>query len=99
MTVPEIKNIKIKVEDIFAYVTNMSQYDPIEKCIDTEIYEVFDEFIYNRYTRETLVQDEDFINFSKQVSLLRSKASKMSNKETSLVCGELQEIAPTYVKL
>jgi len=99
MTVPEIKNIKIKKEDILDYVTNISQYDPIEKCIDAEIYEVFDEFIYNRYTRETLVQDQDFINFSKQVSILRSKASKMSNKETSLICEELEEIAPTYVKL
>lgn len=99
MIIPEIKNIKVSRDDIFNYVVGNSSYDPIEKCIDSKYYEVFDEFIYNNKTKETIEQDEDFIIFSKQVSLLRSKSAKMKGGEILRVCEELEEIAPKYIKL
>lgn len=99
MTIPEIKNIQVSRNDIFNYIVGNSSYDPIERCIDCKSYEVFDEFIYNNQTKETIEQEEDFIIFSKQVSLLRSKASKMKGEEIIKICEELEEIAPKYVKL
>lgn len=95
----EIKNIKVNKDDIFNYVVGNSNYDPIERCIDCKSYEVFDEFIYNNQTKETIEQDEDFNVFSKQVSMLRSKSSNMSGGEIIRICEELEEIAPKYVKL
>jgi len=95
----EIYNVKIKSDDIFRYVVRLCFYDPIEKCIDSDIYEVFDEFIYNNKTKETIKQGEDFISFSKQVSLLRSKAKVMKYDEIIRLCEELEEIAPKYIQL
>ncbi|NVM38431.1 MAG: hypothetical protein HWN81_22760 [Candidatus Lokiarchaeota archaeon] len=76
-----------------------SNYDPIEKCIDSTIYEVFDDFIYNKETKQTIEQDEYYTVFSKQVSLLRSKSKKMKSDEILRICEELEEIAPKYIKL
>jgi len=95
----EIHNIKVTSDDIFRYVVRLSFYDPIEKCIDSDIYEVFDEFIYNNNTKETIKQDEDFVNFSKQVSLLKVNAAVMKYDEIIRLCEELEEIAPKYIKL
>jgi hypothetical protein len=95
----EIKNININRDDIFDYVVGNSNYDPIERCIDCKSYEVFDEFIYNNETKETIEQDKDFNIFSKQVSLLRSRSSKMNMDEILRICEELEEIAPKYIKL
>lgn len=99
MTTPEIKNISVNRNDIFNYVVGNSSYDPIEKCIDCKSYEVFDEFIYNNKTKETIEQDEDFVIFSRQVSLLRSKSNNMNGAEILRVCEELEEIAPKTIKL
>lgn len=99
MTTPEIKNIKVKKEDIFDYVVGNSSYDPIERCIDCKSYEVFDEFIYNNQNKETIEQDEEFNIFSKQVSMLRSKSKDMSGDEILRICEELEEIAPKTIKL
>ena len=99
MTAPEIKNIKVSTEDIFDYVVGISNYDPIEICIDCKSYEVFDEFIYNNKTKETIEQEDNFLIFSKQVSLLRSKSKDMSGSEILRICEELEEISPKYVKL
>lgn len=99
MTTPEIKNISVNKDDIFNYVVGNSSYDPIEKCIDCKSYEVFDEFIYNNVTKETIEQDEDFVVFSRQVSLLRVKAQNMSGDEIARICEELEEIAPKTIKL
>lgn len=99
MTTPEIKNIKVNRNDIFNYVVGNSCYDPIEKCIDCKSYEVFDEFIYNNETKETIEQDEEFNIFSKQVSMLRSKSKDMSGDEILRICEELEEIAPKTIKL
>ena len=99
MTSPEIKNIKVSTEDIFDYVVGIAKHDPIERCIDCKSYEVFDEFIYNNKTKETIEQEQDFLIFSKQVSLLRSKSKDMGGPEILRICKELEEIAPKYVKL
>lgn len=99
MTAPEIKNIKVSLDDIFEYVVGNSNYDPIEKCIDCSFYEVFDEFIYNNHSKQIIDQDIDFVIFSKHVSRLRSKAKNMSKDEIERICEELEEIAPKYVKL
>ena len=99
MIVPEIKNIQVNRNDIFDYVAGHSNYDPIEKCIDCNIYEVFDDFIYNNQTKEAIDQEEDFVLFCRQVSLLRSKAPKMKPDEIFRICEELEEISPKYIKL
>jgi len=99
MTTPEIHNIKVNCYDIFHYVIGNSNYDPIEKCIDSKVYEVFDQFIYNNETKETIEQEKDFVSFSEQVSFLRSNAKNMRGDEILRICEELEEIAPKYIKL
>ena len=95
----EIKNISVNSNDIFHYVVGTSFYDPIEKCIDSTFYEVFDEFVYNNQTKEIIQQEEDYKSFCKQVSLLKSKAKEMKYEEITRLCEELEEIAPKIIKL
>jgi len=97
--VVEIKNISVDRNDIFHYVVGTSFYDPIEKCIDSTFYEVFDEFVYNNQTKEVIQQEEDYKNFCKQVSLLKTKAKEMKYEEIIRLCEELEEIAPKIIKL
>ena len=99
MTAPEINHIQVNQNDIFNYVIGKDGYDPIEKCIDCSVYEVFDEFIYNNETKETIVQEEDYGVFCKQVSNLKSKTKNMQYEEILRICEELEEIAPKYIKL
>tara|TARA_R110000772_G_scaffold66420_3_gene148018 strand:- start:111 stop:410 length:300 start_codon:yes stop_codon:yes gene_type:complete len=99
MTVPEINHIEVNQNDIFNFVIGKDRYDPIEKCIDCSIYEVFDEFIYNNDTKETINQEEDYTIFCKQVSNLKCKAKNMQYDEIIRICEELEEIAPKYIKL
>jgi len=99
MTAPEINHIEVNQSDIFNFVIGKDGYDPIEKCIDCSIYEVFDEFIYNNKTKETINQEEDYTTFCKQVSNLKSNAKKMQYEEILRICEELEEIAPKYIKL
>lgn len=99
MTVPEINHIQVNQNDIFNFVIGKDGYDPIEKCIDCSVYEVFDEFIYNNKTKETIDQEEDYTMFSKQVSNLKSKAKNMQYEEILRICEELEEIAPKYIIL
>jgi hypothetical protein len=95
----DIININVDVDDIFEYVIGNSCYCPIEKKIDSEKYETYDEFIYDCESKEIIDQDSDYINFSKQVSLLRSNAPKMSGDEIYRICIELEEISPKTIKL
>jgi hypothetical protein len=99
MTAPEINHIQVNQLDIFNFVVGKDGYDPIEKCIDSSVYEVFDEFIYNNKTKESLTQEEDYVNFCKQVSILKYKSKNMQYEEILRICEELEEIAPKYVKL
>ena len=50
-------------------------------------------------TKETIQQGEDFVSFSKQVSLLKSKAKEMKYDEIIRLCEELEEISPKYIQL
>jgi len=99
MTVPEIKNINVKQIDILNYILGVSNFDPIEVCIDSGIYEVFDDFIYNNKTKESLAQDEDYLVFCKYVSSLKSRSKEMQYEEILRMCEELEEISPKYIKL
>lgn len=99
MKAHEIKHIKVNRDDIFNFVVKNSNYDPIERCIDCKSYEVFDEFIYNNKTKETIEQGQDFVAFSTQVSRLRFNSKKMNIDEILRICEELEEIAPKYIKL
>lgn len=99
MTTPEINHIKVNQNDIFNFVIGRDGYDPIEKCIDCRVYEVFDEFIYNNKTKETIDQEDDYISFCRQVSALKSKAKNMQYEEVLRICEELEEISPKYIKL
>jgi hypothetical protein len=92
-------NIKVNRNDIFDYVVGNSNYAPIERCIDPTLYEVFDEFIYDIRNKKTHLQEEDYVVFSKQVSLLRTKAMQMNSNEIIRLCEELEEISPKSVTL
>jgi hypothetical protein len=96
-----ITNMKIKIDqnDIFDYVVGNSNYDPIEKCIDPNLFEVFDVSIYDRKRKEFLGQSEEYRNFCSQVSKLRRNASSMQRSEIIRICVELEEIAPSEVNL
>lgn len=99
MKAHEINHIKVNQNDIFNFVIGKDGYDPIEKCIDCSIYEVFDQFIYNNQTKETIDQEEDYGVFCEQVSNLKSKTKNMQYEEILRICEELEEIAPKYIKL
>jgi len=99
MKAHEINHIKVNQNDIFNFVIGKDGYDPIEKCIDCSIYEVFDQFIYNNQTKETIDQEEDYGIFCEQVSKLKSKTKNMQYEEILRICEELEEIAPKYIKL
>lgn len=93
--------IKIKKEDIFDYVVGNSSYDAIEKQIDPTRYEVFDCGIYDNNTKTIVDQDEVYVQYCKHVSNLRAnaRADKMSYQEIERICQEIEEIAPTEIKL
>jgi len=91
--------IKIDQNDIFDYVVGNSNYDPIEKCIDPLLFEVFDTSIYDRKRKEFLIQNEEYKSFCSQVSNLRRNASTMNRSEVIKICAELAEIAPSQVNL
>jgi hypothetical protein len=55
--------IKVKKEDIFLYVVGNSLFDPIERCIGSDRYEVFDTFIYDNETGRKYNQDEIYGKF------------------------------------
>ena len=99
MKAHEINHIKVNQNDIFNFVIGKDGYDPIEKCIDCSIYEVFNQFIYNNQTKETIDQEEDYGVFCEQVSNLKSKTKNMQYEEILRICEELEEIAPKYIKL
>ena len=91
--------IKINRNDIFNFVVRNTNYDPIEKIIDPVRYEVLDTHIYDHAKKISLNQSEEYVNFSKQVSLLRSNTPQMDRLEIERICDELAEIAPTGLYL
>jgi len=90
---------QIRREDIFRYVVGNTNYCPIEQQIDPMIYEVFEESIYDNKTKKFIMQDQEFVYFQKQLSLLRSNAKDMNSSEIFSICEELEEISPKTIKL
>lgn len=95
----EIKNIKVDRDDIFKWVVSQSCFDPVEKCIDTTVYETFGDHIRNVRTNEYIDQKSDYIKFYREMFKLKRLAPNMSGLEIKKLCEELEEIAPTIVYL
>ena len=91
--------IKVKKEDIFLFVVGNSMFDPMEKCIDSTRYEVFDTFIYDNKDKKNIEQGDKFCKFEWEVTKLRNNARHMMPDEIDRLCEELEEIAPTDLKL
>jgi len=93
--------VKIKVDPnyIFTYVVGNSMFEPIEKCIDSTRYEVYDSFIYDLKTKDYLNQGEQYQKFYIEVAKLKKMAKEMSRKEIESLCKEIAEIAPEYVEI
>ena len=96
-----MQKVKIRVNryDIFDYVVGNSIFDPIEKCIDPTIYEVFDTFIYDIKGKQNLSQGVKYRRFEKEVQRLKNNARSMQPDEIDRLCEELEEIAPESVDL
>ena len=94
-------DVKIKVDPnyMFTYVVGNSMYEPIEKCIDSTRYEVYDSFIYDLKTKDYLNQGEQYQKFYIEVAKLKKMAKEMSRKEIESLCREIAEIAPEYVEI
>ncbi len=94
-------DVKIKVDPnyIFTYVVGNSMFEPIEKCIDSTRYEVYDSFIYDLKTKDYLNQGEQYQKFYIEVAKLKKMAKEMSRKEIESLCREIAEIAPEYVEI
>ena len=80
--------VKIKVDPnyIFTYVVGNSMFEPIEKCIDSTRYEVYDSFIYDLKTKDYLNQGEQYQKFYIEVAKLKKMAKEMSQKEIESLC-------------
>lgn len=96
---PEIVSIRVNRNDIFDYVVGNCNYDPIERCIDPTLFEIFDEVIYDFRNKKSIPQNEEYVSFCKQVSSLRKNAKNMDPKEILRICEELEDIAPRTVTL
>jgi hypothetical protein len=96
-----MSKVKIKVDPnyIFTYVVGNSLFEPIEKCIDSTRYEVYDSFIYDLKTKDYLNQGEQYQKFYIEVAKLKKMAKEMSRKEIESLCREIAEIAPEYVEI
>ena len=95
---PKVK-IKVDPNYIFTYVVGNSLFEPIEKCIDSTRYEVYDVFIYDLKTKDYLNQGERYQKFYIEVAKLKKMAKEMSRKEIESLCKEIAEIAPEYVEI
>ncbi len=92
-------NIKVNSNDIFNFVVGNSVFDPIERCIDPTRYEVFDGFVYDNKTKESITQSHEYQKFCWEVMKLKQLSRKMERREIESVCQEISDIAPTYVLL
>ena len=95
----EIKNINVNRHDIFKWVVSQSCFDPVEKCIDTTVYETFGDHIRNSKTNEYIEQQEDYTNFYREMFKLKRLVPEMGGPEIKRICEELEEIAPKFVYL
>tara|TARA_R100000664_G_C2711827_1_gene108343 strand:+ start:113 stop:409 length:297 start_codon:yes stop_codon:yes gene_type:complete len=91
--------IKIEQADIFNYVVGNTNYDPIERQIDPEKYEVYDHAIYDHETKVSIPQSETYHNYMEHLRNLKDRVKDMSNHEISKLCVEIQEISPKYINI
>lgn len=92
-------NIEVDPNYIFSYVVGNSLFEPIEKCIDSTRYEVYDAFIYDLKTQNYLDQSDEYQKFYWEVIKLKRLAREMSFREINSLCEEIAEIAPKYVEI
>ncbi len=92
-------NIEVDPNYIFSYVVGNSLFEPIEKCIDSTRYEVYDAFIYDLKTQNYLDQNEEYQKFYWEVVKLKRLAREMSFREINSLCEEIAEIAPKYLEI
>ena len=92
-------DIKIRYEDIFDYVVGNTTYDPIERQVDPERYEVYDHAIYDHYLKESVPQSEAYYNYTYHLRKLKEKVGNMSSSEVQRICKEIQEIAPKQLSI
>ena len=95
----EIVHVKIDSGDIFDYVVINCDYDPIERCIDTTIYETYPSYIFNIRDQENVEQGEDYKWFYKELVKLKVKSIDMHTSEILRLCEEIAEISPKTIKL
>lgn len=97
--VRDIIHINIDIDSIFKYVTKASQTCPIEKHLDVDRYDVYDEFIYDKLDGDYIFQDEGFRNFSSEVQRMREFGVEGDEKAFLHSCSALLKIAPKTIKL
>ena len=89
--------IKIEQADIFNYVVGNTTYDPIERQIDPEKYEVYDHAIYDHSRKVSIPQSETYHNYMEHLRNLKERAKDMDNFEITKLSEEIQEISPTHI--
>ena len=94
-----LMRIKIQQADIFNYVVGNTNYDPIERHIDPEKYEVYDHAIYDHTKKVSIPQSETYHNYMEHLRNLKDKAKDMSVYEISKLSEEIQEISPKYINI
>ena len=91
--------IKIEKADIFNYVVGNTNYDPIERQIDPEKYEVYDHAIYDHTRKVSIPQSETYHNYMEHLRNLKYKAKYMSGYEITKLCVEIHEISPKHINI
>ena len=91
--------IKIERADIFNYVVGNTNYDPIERQIDPEKYEVYDHAIYDHTRKVSIPQSETYHNYMEHLRNLKDKAKDMSAYEITKLCVEIHEISPKNINI
>lgn len=88
-----------KFKDIFDYVTRKTDVDPIEKALGKNRFEVFDTCIIDTETKDIIPQSLEFVKFSSNVGLLRTRLSEFGEKYLSDRINELCDLDPIRIKL
>ncbi len=91
--------IKIEQADIFNYVVGNTTYDPIERQIDPEKYEVYDHAIYDHSRKVSIPQSETYHNYMEHLRNLKERAKGMDNFEIQKLSEEIQEISPKHINI
>ena len=91
--------IKIEQADIFNYVVGNTTYDPIERQIDPEKYEVYDHAIYDHTRKVSIPQSETYHNYMEHLRNLKERAKDMDSFEITKLSEEIHEISPKHINI